>query len=49
MALNLILTLMIAVKLLLTRNRLRAVLGPAHAKLYTGIVAMLVRHHLLKH
>ncbi|KZV85551.1 hypothetical protein EXIGLDRAFT_254144 [Exidia glandulosa HHB12029] len=42
MALNIILTLMIAGKLLLTRNRLRTVLGDAHAKLYTGIAAMLV-------
>ncbi|EJD36507.1 hypothetical protein AURDEDRAFT_174466 [Auricularia subglabra TFB-10046 SS5] len=41
-ALNLILTIMIATKLLLSRRRLMAILGPEHAKIYTGIVAMLV-------
>jgi len=40
--LNLLLTALIAGKLLSARNKLRAVLGEAHAKLYTSITAMIV-------
>ncbi|EJD37909.1 hypothetical protein AURDEDRAFT_173048 [Auricularia subglabra TFB-10046 SS5] len=45
-ALNLILTLMIATKLLLARRHLMSILGKEHAQIYVGVVAMMVRRVL---
>ncbi|TDL29997.1 hypothetical protein BD410DRAFT_703038, partial [Rickenella mellea] len=42
LSLNLLVTLMIATRLLMMRNKIIAVLGPEHSKTYTSVAAMMV-------
>lgn len=43
---NVLVTAMISTRLLLMQKKVRAVLGPEHTKLYTGVVAILVESAL---